>query len=124
MPKIALLEISDDSYNHYTKQMLERYDAMLSDWAEVTEDEYSLLLKFSSENNEYVVVKQHDNATIRLVLEEELKKARALEEARKQKDTLTAKRKAASALKRKAKNEETEKKLFEKLKEKFGQNTS
>ena len=92
----------------------------ITDWSEVTEDEYRILQAWATRHG-YVVIERIDKTenffpkTIASAIEEAKKEQEKIEQA----EQLAKKKKLERELKRKAKAEQQEKELLEALKEKY-----
>ncbi len=121
MPKIALIKV--ESYWHYNKDT-DMVKKSISDWHTVTDQELVLLKQYCRNSPEYFVIEQIELHSLNKILTEMLQYVKEQEEKRKQEEEKAKVRKEKAALKQKLKTEQEEKELFEKLKEKFGQNNS
>ena len=120
MREIAICTVRElYNYDDYTKII-----DSITDWTEVTDEEYNLLVKFSNNYN-WSVIERLDKKpnfvlnTVKAALEE----VRREEERRRVEKEKADKRKQERLLKKKAKDEAAEKELLEQLLAKHGNKT-
>lgn len=106
--KIALIKVSELRNSEWNTEYIVK---AITEWQEVTEEEYNLLHQHSNRTREFLIIEQLDEDEVRFAIKDQLEYIRKQEEARKQEET----KREELKLKRKAKLEE-KKKLFELLK--------
>lgn len=121
MKKIAIISSSEVFDNYGDDYQLVAQS--ITDWSEVSDDDYSLLRSFCGNGNSYTLINREDVKETfipRLVSE-----FTALAKVEKEKQELEKKKREEAKLnrelKKKAKTEEQERKLFESLKTKFAE---
>lgn len=116
MREIAICTVRElFHYDDYTKIV-----DSITDWTEVTDEEYKLLVKFSSKYNWFVIERLDKKpgfvlSTVKAALEE----ARLEEEHQRIAKEEADKKKQQRLLKKKAKDEAAEKALLEELQRKY-----
>lgn len=119
MRKIAIITVKEQysDYNYYDEVI-----ESITEWSEVSEEDYNLLVKFSYGHDWRVIERLDSNPDfIPKTIEAAIKEVR-LEAERVEKQRLEAeKKKQERLLKKKAKDEAAEKKLLEQLLAKHGE---
>lgn len=117
MRQIAIItpKIYDSGYDGYDKVI-----ESITDWSEVTEEEYKLLYSYCI-NYDYEIIERQDikpDFLLKTIEQAKVEAKKHQEKLDKQKEE-NERKKQAALLKKKAKTEAEEKKLLEQLKSKY-----
>lgn len=115
--KIALIRISSTGYSDWNTDYIVN---AITEWQEVTQEEYNLLYDYSVRTREFFIIQKLDEDEVRFAIKDQLEYIRKQAEVRQ----LEQKKREELRIKRKAKLEEKKleekKKLFEILKKELG----
>lgn len=115
--RIALIRISSTGYSDWNTDYIVN---AITEWQEVTQEEYNLLYDYSVRTREFFIIQKLDEDEVRFAIKDQLEYIRKQAEVRQ----LEQKKREELRIKRKAKLEEKKleekKKLFEILKKELG----